>query len=132
MRNYIAVLHKDEHSDFGVSFPDFPGCITAGSTFEEAKERAREALPFHLEGLQTDGLPIPEPMNLDDAMRHEFAEGAQAFFLIEIPWDDPIVRANITIPKGMLERVDRYAKAHHLSRSAFLAQAAQRAMAVEP
>jgi hypothetical protein len=28
----------------------------------------------------------------------------------------------------MLDRIDRYAKAHHLSRSAFLAQAAQKAM----
>lgn len=128
MRNYIAILHKDQNSDFGVSFPDFPGCITAGSTLDEAKDMACEVLPFHIEGMQVDGEPIPAPMSLDDAIQHEFAEGAQAFFLVEVPFDDPIVRANITIPKGMLERIDRYAKAHHLSRSAFLAQAAQRAM----
>ncbi|MGA2081198.1 MAG: type II toxin-antitoxin system HicB family antitoxin [Holophaga sp.] len=128
MRNYIAILHKDANSDYGVSFPDFPGCITAGSTLEEAKEMAREALPFHIEGMKADGLAIPDPMSLDDAARHEFAEGAQAFFLVEIPWDDPVVRANITISKGILDRIDRYAKAHHLSRSAFLAQAAQQAM----
>jgi predicted RNase H-like HicB family nuclease len=30
--DYIAYLHKDRDSDFGVSFPDFPGCITAGKT----------------------------------------------------------------------------------------------------
>ena len=30
---YIAYLHKDRKSDFGVSFPDFPGCITAGKTW---------------------------------------------------------------------------------------------------
>jgi predicted RNase H-like HicB family nuclease len=128
MRNYIAILHKDKDSDFGVSFPDFPGCITAGSTLDEAKDMAREVLPFHIEGLQADGEPIPEPMSLDDALLHKFAEGAQAFFLVEVQRDDPIVRANITVPKGMLERIDRYAKAHHLSRSAFLAQAAQQAM----
>ena len=128
MRNYIAILHKDKDSDFGVSFPDFPGCITAGSSFDEAKEMAREVLPFHIEGLQADGEVIPEPMNLDDAMLHEFAEGSQAFFLVEVPIDDPIVRANITVPKGLLERIDRFAKEHHLSRSAFLTQAAQRAM----
>ena len=28
--DYIAYLHKEKASDFGVSFPDFPGCITAG------------------------------------------------------------------------------------------------------
>ncbi len=24
---YIALIHKEEKSDYGVSFPDFPGCI---------------------------------------------------------------------------------------------------------
>jgi len=128
MRTYIAILHKDKTSDFGVSFPDFPGCITAGSSLDEAKDMAREVLPFHIEGMQADGEVLPNPMSLDDALRHEFAEGAQAFFLVEVPLDDPIVRANITVPKGLLDRIDRYAKAHNLSRSAFLGQAAQRAM----
>ncbi|MBL0942631.1 MAG: type II toxin-antitoxin system HicB family antitoxin, partial [Alphaproteobacteria bacterium] len=35
--NYIALIHKDKNSDFGVSFPDFPGCITAGKTLDEAR-----------------------------------------------------------------------------------------------
>ncbi len=129
MKSYIAVLHKDKNSDFGVSFPDFPGCITAGSTLEEAKEMAREVLPFHVSGLLADGDEIPEPMSLDSAAQLEMAQDAQAFFLVEVPLEDPIVRANITVPKGMLERIDRYAKAHHLSRSAFLTQAAQQSMA---
>jgi predicted RNase H-like HicB family nuclease len=128
MRTYIAILHKDIDSDFGVSFPDFPGCISSGSTLEEAKDMAREALPFHIEGMQSDGEFIPEPMSLDEALHVDLAEDAQAFFLVEVPIDDPIVRANITVPKGILERIDRYAKAHHLSRSAFLTQAAQFSM----
>jgi len=128
MRTYIAILHKDHYSDFGVSFPDFPGCISAGSTLEDAKDMAREALPFHIEGMQADDVAIPEPMSLDEAMHHEFAEDALAFFLIEVPMDDPVIRANITVPKGILDRIDRYAKAHNLSRSAFLAQAAQQSM----
>lgn len=128
MRNYIAILHKDRHSDFGVSFPDFPGCITAGSSLDEAKEMAQEVLPFHIQGMQADGLEIPEPIGLDEAMRHEFAADAKAFFVVEVAFDAPIVRANITVPRGMLERIDRYAKSRHLSRSAFLTQAAQRAM----
>jgi len=41
---YIAYLHKDKNSDFGVSFPDFPGCITAGKTLEEARELAGRGL----------------------------------------------------------------------------------------
>ena len=128
MSTYIAILHKEKDSDYGVSFPDFPGCVTAGSSLEEAKDLAREVLPFHMDGLAADGGEFPDPMSLDQARRHDLARDAQAFFLVDVPFDDPIVRANITVPKALLDRIDRYAKAHHLSRSAFLTQAAQRAM----
>ena len=43
MTTYIGLLRKDPDSDFGVDFPDFPGCITAGTTIEEAVVMAREA-----------------------------------------------------------------------------------------
>ena len=36
-RIYIGLVHKDPESDYGVSFPDLPGCVTAGHTFEGAK-----------------------------------------------------------------------------------------------
>ncbi|MBV8450385.1 MAG: type II toxin-antitoxin system HicB family antitoxin [Hyphomicrobiales bacterium] len=48
MRHYIALIHKDRESDFGISFPDFPGCISAGSTLEEAASMAAEALSGHV------------------------------------------------------------------------------------
>lgn len=128
MKSYIAILHKDKDSDYGVSFPDFPGCVSAGSSLEEAKDMAREALPFHVQGMQADGETVPEPMSLDAVHRLENARDAQAFFLVEVPIEDQIVRANITVPKGLLDRIDRYARAHHLSRSAFLTQAAQRVL----
>jgi predicted RNase H-like HicB family nuclease len=48
MATYIALLRKDEDSDFGVDFPEFPGCITAGKTLEEARRRASEALKLHI------------------------------------------------------------------------------------
>jgi predicted RNase H-like HicB family nuclease len=128
MRNYIAILHKDKDSDFGVSFPDFPGCVSAGSSLDEAKTMAQEALAGHIEMSREYGDPIPEPMSLDDAMTHEFAEGAVAFLVVEGPGEEPFIRANITAPKGVLLRIDQYAKAHGLSRSAFMVQAARQAM----
>ena len=30
MRQYIALIHKEADSDYGVSFPDLPGVISAG------------------------------------------------------------------------------------------------------
>jgi predicted RNase H-like HicB family nuclease len=69
MTEYIALLHKDRDSDYDVSFPDFPGCITAGKTLEEARRMAAEALAFHIEGIIEDGDAIPAPSTLDAIMR---------------------------------------------------------------
>lgn len=64
--DYIAYLHKDGKSDFGISFRDFPGCITAGRTQEEARRLASEVLALHIRGMIEDGAPIPEPSTHDE------------------------------------------------------------------
>ena len=82
-RTYIALVHKDPDSDYGVSFPDLPGCITVGSTPEEARAMAREALALQLEGLAADGDEIPPPCSADAALRHEDAFDAIALIVVE-------------------------------------------------
>jgi predicted RNase H-like HicB family nuclease len=57
---YVAVIHKDAGSDYGVHFPDFPGCITAGTNLADARAMAKEALAFHIKGLRADGAVIPD------------------------------------------------------------------------
>jgi predicted RNase H-like HicB family nuclease len=61
MTTYVALIHKDHDSDYGVSFPDLPGCVTAGSTRDEAIAMAKEALTLHIEGLLEDGEDVPAP-----------------------------------------------------------------------
>ena len=56
MLSYIALIHKDADSEYGVSFPDLPGCISAGATLDEARAMAAEALAMHLEGLIADAI----------------------------------------------------------------------------
>ena len=68
MRQYIALIHKDPDSDFGVSFLDLSGCIAAGSSLDEARDKAAEALAFHLEGMAKDDEAIPEPSSLEAVM----------------------------------------------------------------
>lgn len=68
MRRYIALVHKEAQSDFGVSFPDFPGIVTAGVTLDEARCMAGEALMLHLKGLAADGGTAPEPSSLGQIM----------------------------------------------------------------
>ena len=65
---YIALIHKEPDSDFGVSFPDLPGCVTAGTTLDEARVFAREALGLHLEGLAEDGESAPKASTFEAIM----------------------------------------------------------------
>jgi predicted RNase H-like HicB family nuclease len=81
LANYIALIHKDADSDYGVSFPDFPGCITAGSTLDEARAMAAEALAFHIEGMREDGQKIPSPSPLAAVMREQVDRNPVAFFV---------------------------------------------------
>jgi predicted RNase H-like HicB family nuclease len=77
MPGYIALVHKDEGTSYGVSFPDVPGCISAGDTFEEAVANAAEALAGHLALLNDDGDPIPAPRNFEELRRdRQFQEDA--------------------------------------------------------
>ena len=68
MPHYIGLIHKDLASDDGVSFPDLPGCITAGRTLDEARVLAQDALALHLSGMADDGKAAPEPSALESIM----------------------------------------------------------------
>ena len=75
-RHYTILLHEDkEQGGYWVTVPSLPGCFTQGDTLEEAIAMAREAISLHLEGMISDGEPLPE----DD-------EGTQA---ITIGVDEP-------------------------------------------
>jgi predicted RNase H-like HicB family nuclease len=128
MRSYIALIHKDPHSEFGVSFPDFPGCISAGATLDEARTNAEEALAFHVEGMAEDGDAIPEPSSLEQIMADPENRDAVAVLIALREQAARTVRVNITLPEATLAEIDRYAEAHGFTRSGFLAQAAKRAI----
>ena len=62
---YVSFIHHEE-AGYGVSFPDFPGCVSAGDTVDDAVRHGSEALAFHVEGLVEDGETIPAPRSIDD------------------------------------------------------------------
>jgi predicted RNase H-like HicB family nuclease len=70
MPGYIALVHKDEGTSYGVSFPDVPGCISAGDTFEEAVTNATQALAGHFAAMRADGEPIPAPRSFEQ-LKHD-------------------------------------------------------------
>ncbi|MBR0668545.1 ribbon-helix-helix protein, CopG family [Roseomonas hellenica] len=128
MAEYIALIHKDAESDFGVSFPDLPGCVTAGATLDEARAMAAEALALHIEGMIEDGEAIPEPSSLTVIMKERENRDAVAVLVPGPTKPARAVRVNITLPEDALHAIDRYAERHGLSRSGMIVAAAKRMM----
>src|ERR1700688_689842 len=120
---YIAYLHKDRDSDYGVSFPDFPGCITAGKTLDEASRLAPEALALHIQGMIEDGYAVPEPSKVDDIAKDAAKHGAIAF-MVSVDAPDATVRVNITARESQIEKIDALAEAAGMTRSGYMVRAA--------
>ncbi|THB64456.1 MAG: ribbon-helix-helix protein, CopG family [Desulfovibrio sp.] len=126
MPHYIALIYKDEHSDFGVAFPDFPGIVTAGRSLDEARTMAEEALSLHLETMAEEGLATPEPTSLDAIMADPDNSEAVSFMAVPAPPVKPRVkRVNITLAETTLKKIDAWAEDLGLNRSAYLAEAAR-------
>jgi len=60
MNRYLVII---EHTSTGLSSysPDLPGCVATGATREEVEKGMHDAIEFHLEGLRTEGQPVPMP-----------------------------------------------------------------------
>lgn len=120
-KTYLAIIHKKKNSDYGVSFPDFPGCISVGSTLDEAKDMAEEALQFHVDGMIDDNNELPFPTSLESNLQ----ENAVAYFLVTVRVPEKkSVRINITFSPDILENIDGDAKRKGMSRSKWLSKAA--------
>jgi predicted RNase H-like HicB family nuclease len=124
MTQYIALLHKNGRKGYGVSFPDFPGCVSAGKTIEEALREAADALALHVDGMRQDRAKIPEPRTVE-AIRDagddwvDFEEAIVATVPL-LPPQGKAIRVQVTMDERILARIDAVTK----NRSAFLAQAA--------
>jgi len=123
---YPVVIHKDENSDYGVTFPDLPGCFSAGDTIEEALANAQEAAECHIEGILIDSEPIPVSTSIENHKENpDFKDGIWA--LVEVDLSKLSLkskRVNITMPERLLNSLDYFAKKHGETRSGVLAQAA--------
>lgn len=122
MTTYIARMHKDDGSDFGVEFVDFPGCVTAANNIQDLQRSAIEALMLHVEGMLEDGDEVPEPTSLDAYTADPDMDPRLPILLIDIPLSPPkSVRVNVTLPEDILTAIDRVSH----NRSRFLAEAAR-------
>jgi predicted RNase H-like HicB family nuclease len=66
MTHYIALIHKEADSGYGVSFPDVPGVTAVADTLDEALREAGVALGFAFEDWQGEH---PSARTLDELRR---------------------------------------------------------------
>ena len=124
MKTYIAVVNKDKNSAFGLWFPDVPGCFSASDDQDGIVKNAIEALNLHLEGIEA-----PQPRNVDEIAHDDEVAAALSAgaYLLGIPLVSKVnklVRANISVDKGVMDAIDHAAVTRGMTRSAFIIEAA--------
>lgn len=122
-----AIVHEED-GVFGISFPDFPGCIATGRSAEEVIRKGTDALGFHVAGMVEDGDHLPRVRDLSELRRDpDFCADSAGGVLVFVPVELPgrAVRLNISMEETLLGEIDRAAKSAGQSRSAYLAAAAR-------
>ena len=55
-----VVIYPGEDGYWVAECPSLPGCLSQGTTREEAISNIREAIRLHIATLEEDKLPVPE------------------------------------------------------------------------
>ena len=67
-QNYVAVFEQTA-SNYAAYIPDLPGCVATHKTWEGIQAMIKDAIEFHIEGLQLHGDPVPAPQtSVEDAL----------------------------------------------------------------
>jgi len=125
---YYALIHAPEgDTAWGVTFPDLPGCTSAGDSFEDAVEQAEEALSGHVAAMVADGDIVPPPRSYADlaADAEVQADIAEGSILQRVPFRQvgARTRVNIMIDAGLLADTDSAAEAVGKTRSGYIEDA---------
>jgi predicted RNase H-like HicB family nuclease len=132
---YIAAFMPAVEGGWDIVIPDVPGAFSCADTLNEAYMMASEVLTLMLRDLAGDKKPVPEPSDLAQArektaahlraINHEPA-GEIMYQLIPAPnLDLTPVKVTISLPKAVLDAIDMQAKGSGMTRSGFLARAAE-------
>ena len=60
MRKYLVIYEKSK-TGYSAYVPDLQGCTSAGKNRAEIEENIVEAIKFHIELMEEEGLPISLP-----------------------------------------------------------------------
>lgn len=122
-----VIIFKDEGSVYGVNVPDIRGVHSWGETVEEALKNVKEAITSHIETLLELGEPVEiTKSNIEDLQANpDHVGGIWALVDLDLEkLDSKPERINISLPRFVLSKIDRYADARHETRSGLLSRAA--------
>ena len=126
-RFYPAVLERGDKNTFAVWFPDFPDCVVARRSQEEAIAQAESALARAVDALAERDSPLPAPTPPDRIAK---PKKILAIVMIGVDPPDPSERVNIYLPKSLIARADRKAAELGMSRSSYFGWAISAIMSV--
>lgn len=129
----VGLIHREGQA-FGISFPDLPGCISAGSTLDDVIHQGMEALDFHISAMIDDGEPLREFRTVDSLrdcgdFDEEF-KTAELVTLLATEIPGKAVKVTITMEEHLLQRLNTAAERQGYTRSGFIADAVRRRLRV--
>lgn len=122
-KNYKTFIHKGKVG-YGITFPDFPGCVSDGKTIDKVLENGKEVLQLMIDTLYESGQEIPVPGTIDDKWLQEECNDIECVGIISVEVPTKQIRINVSMADYVIARVDKYAKAHGQTRSGVLTEAA--------
>lgn len=121
---FPIIVYKSEGSGYGGLLPDFPGCYPMGGTLDALLADVQDAVETWMEG--EDPAIFPVPSTLEAIQASPDAQG-RSLAVVEVNTaflENVTERVNITVPRYALAAIDKRAKAHGLSRSAYMVRSA--------
>ncbi len=122
---FVIGLVHGEGDTFGISFPDFPGCVAGGSTLDETVSRGEDALAVHVKSMLEDGESLPVPRSRSAIVNDpEFSEDVKDATFVALPLPNARrVRVHVMIDESLLSAVERAATSEGYTRSGYFERA---------
>ena len=57
----FLVVIEEVNTGYSAFSPDLPGCVAMGSGREKVEKNMKDAVAFHLESMDQEGLEVPQP-----------------------------------------------------------------------
>lgn len=121
---YFALI-DGEPGNYGVAFPDLPGCTAMGVTVDDAIRAAGESLTDWVGTYERAGGTIPPARSAVELMRDpevaaDVHTGAALVAVLLVRATGKPVRANLSLDEGVVAALDTAARNRGVTRSAMV------------